>query len=219
MNLHKLLVFTFALFSFTELRAAPRMSPPPFAIVHGDPEVYVPQIAEIGGIRVGVNGRERLERIMGAGVYSISGHSNGRESWYVRHPASVISTDGFEHNREGEVVTSFEWTLDSSSPKNRNSGALPVARRLHSKPGWLGVILPGMERKQVLALLPRILLPVKSNAMKWEYNHAGFVRPSALNYDVYTQWSATLTFTRDTLTEISVSCEGHDLAPGTRPAK
>ena len=199
--------------------AAPLQSPPPFAIVHGDPEVYVPQISEVAGIRIGVNGRDRLERTMGAGVYSISGHSNGRESWYVRHPASVISTDGFEHNREGEVVTSFEWALDSSSPQNHNSGGMPVARRLLAKPGWLGMILPGMQRKQVLAVLPKSLKPVNINAMKWEYNHAGFVRPNALNYDVYTHWSATLTFTRDTLTEISVSCDGGDLAPGTRQKK
>ncbi len=179
----------------------------PYDVVSGDPPVSVPDIARVFGIRVGVNGRDRLERRLGQGIYSVGGHSNGVETWITDNSECQLVTEGFEHNREGEVVTYLEWTYQGSKNVKKRSRA--------GKNGWLKKIEPGISRQETLALLPANMKPAHPEQNMWQWTHSGFLRPNAVNEDVYTDWKATLEFKHNRLVIIRVTCEGGLSQPGS----
>lgn len=166
-------------------------------------QTVVPKIARILGIRVGYNGRDVLERRFGKGKYSVSGHPNGGETWRVLSPQSVIETDGFAMNAEGEVIESLSWGLEKSEK------SIPAVRRLSRRSGWMGKVKLGMTMQQVERLTRKILPPPTKKGDVWTWKARGYVRPSNPNGEApFEVWTATLTFARKHLREISVSVSG-----------
>ena len=165
--------------------------------------ISIPDIARILGLRVGWNGQERLERWFGKGLRTVSGHSGGRESWRTRSPNCYIETDGFCHNNEGEVLEYVSWGLDPSDDTKT-----PFIRHWPHRRGWLGVIIPGMSMNQVSRLTANKLPPPIKKDNKWIWVAESYNRPNPHNQDIFTMWTAHLSFHNKILSDIEVKCEG-----------
>jgi len=164
------------------------------------PQTSVPVIARILGVRVGWNGQERLERRFGKGVRSIGGHPLGVETWRTRHPVGKVVTEGFEHNGEGEVLETIEWTLGKAD------ASIPLARRLPQASGWLGTISLGMTERQIARLVRDKHLPAPTKAEgNWTWVQKGYVQ--LREFVVYRTWTAALGFENGKLTSLCVRCE------------
>jgi hypothetical protein len=168
----------------------------------------VPAIARLLGVRVGLNGQDALTRRFGDGTHTTSGHSGGRVTWHTLAPPGYITADGFNFNREGEVLESLDWDAGAA-----NDPRTPSARRLPLRPGWLGTVNLGMTIAQVRELTTDVLPPPSINGAVWTWKAGGFVRPSPVNSDVYTSWTAELTFNAGRLVGIELACDGGQRAP------
>jgi len=163
----------------------------------------VPAIARLLAVRVGYSGQEVLEKQFGKGHAVVGGHPGGGKVWRTRHPSGYIATDGFNYNNEGLALESLSWMLDpSTDPKT------PLVPHLPHHPGWLGVVEPGMSEKDVSRLTAHILSAPQKSGDTWIWKSKGFVRPSPANDDVYTLWTAKLSFHNRRLMSIEVSCTG-----------
>ena len=159
----------------------------------------IPRIASIMGMQVGVSGQKTLERRLGKGVRSIGGHPNSHLSWRTRMPEGVLAVDGFSFAADDSyVIEDLSWTRSSSA------GDLPMAR-LPRRSGWLGSIVPGMSEAEVRHLTARLPRP-KKHGSTWEWTSLGYFRPKLAQQQPYfSKWSATLTFKRGRLEQISLS--------------
>lgn len=176
---------------------------------HPDPKTSIPAIARLLGVRIGINGRDRLERKFGTGSYSVGGHPNGIETWRTRSPKGEIVTEGFCYNDEGEALENVDWSLESKS-----DSTIPRIHHLPYNAGWMGVINLGMTKAQVAQLTAKRLPPPKTEFEdEWIWEAKGFYRPSPVNGDVYRKWSATLIFEHDRVASIDVACDSEYSAP------
>jgi hypothetical protein len=176
-----------------------------------DPHVSIPAIARLLGVRVGYNGQEALERQFGSGLAVTGGHPGGRKLWKTHHPSGSVETDGFSYNHEGLVLETLSWTLGTiGDPK------IPSVRRLPRHAGWLGMVYPGMTQAQVSELTAHRLPAPRKAGNVWTWKATGFVRPNRNNEDVYTTWTAKLTFGRQHLISIDLECDGDLLPPPSR---
>jgi len=164
-----------------------------------DPSTSVPSIARLLGVRVGFNGQQALIQNFGDGLHSTGGHPGGMIHWNTHHPSGYIETDGFSYNEEGLAIEQLYWALDRpSDPK------IPFVRHLPRHAGWLGVVYPGMTTKQVSQLTTsRLPVPLKKGEV-WVWQAKGFVRPSPVNEETYTTWTAKLTFQKGVLNSIEI---------------
>ncbi|HLJ57377.1 MAG TPA: ankyrin repeat domain-containing protein [Chthonomonadaceae bacterium] len=173
-----------------------------------DPPTRVPAIARLLGVRVGWNGQGRLIRRFGDGTHSLGGHSGGTVTWHTVAPPGYIASEGFNYNGEGEVLENLDW--DSGPAVDHGT---PTARRLRPRSGWLGTVDLGMTIAQVRQLTAGVLPPPAIAGPVWTWRAHGFVRPNARQYDVYTTWTAELTFSAGRLGGIHLACDGGQRAP------
>jgi hypothetical protein len=173
-----------------------------------DPPTCVPAIAQILGVKVGSNGQEALKRMFGDGLHTIGGHPGGCINWYTHTPVGSISTDGFNYNDEGLALESLSWGLSATTDRS-----IPFVRLLPQNAGWLGVVTPGMTTEQVSQLTEGKLPTPQKQGNTWIWTAKGFVRPSPVNYDIYTDWTAQLTFQNGILDSIEIRCNGGLRAP------
>jgi hypothetical protein len=165
----------------------------------------VPQIARLLGVRVGYNGQGALERTLGKGLRAIGGHPNSRQLWRTRSPNGVIETDGFSMNDEGYYVESLDWT---SCDSEHSDPAIPWARSLPRRSGWLGVVNLGMTKREVMRLTVGRLPPPAQRGDTWKWKAKGFVVPKFEQLqDAYQGWTATLEFNHGRLVSIGIECE------------
>lgn len=165
------------------------------------PAWRVPAIARILDVRMGYNGQDALQRRLGEPMASIGGHPRGNKLWNISDPPGSVSTDGFPWNEEGLVLEDLNWELSRS-----DSARIPLVPHLAPHSGWLGVIYPGMSMTQVSDLIKGRVAAPKKRGNTWYWSAPGYVKPNAENSDVYTTWTAELTFQAGTLTEIKVGC-------------
>lgn len=167
----------------------------------------VPAIAQLLGVRVGVNGQKKLERVMGEGRHMIGGHPNSHEVWQTASPAGTIETEGFSLNEDGYVVESLSWSA-SDSRHTSSSSDFPLARKLPSNSGWLGTVNLGMTKQDVERLTKGKLPAPAKRGEVWVWKAQGFVRPKFQNgQPPFQLWTATLRFKHDRLTDIEVECQ------------
>jgi|GEM_PF-5729383 len=161
----------------------------------------IPPIAEVCGIAVGRNGRDRLARIYGEGAYSVGGHPDGMETWVFKNPSSRFSVEGFSFTaHEGEVIEWLDWTSDVGRP-----GKIPV-KRFRSK-GWLGEIVIGMPEKQALAIAEKKLGKGKFDSGAYEWTQTGWAQPADPNAQApFTKWEADLSIKDGRVSEIQINC-------------
>ena len=161
----------------------------------------IPKIARMFGVQVGLNGQAALERMLGPGNRGTGGHSNSREAWRTRSPQGTVDTDGFSTNDEGYVIEDLSWEL-GKAPK-----AIPVARRLPRRSGWMGVVDLGASMADVDRLTRNVLPPPKKDGDVWTWTARGFARPKIAHLqDPYRDWTATLTFENKHLVQIDLNC-------------
>ena len=163
---------------------------------------FIPPIASVLGIRVGHNGRGRLERVLGKGRYSVGGHPNGTETWRLIHPSSTVDVEGFSYTaHEGEVIEQLTWSAHVSF-------ALRPSRYRRTPTGWLGSIVPGMPQAEVLRSATHLLGSPQRKGGVYSWTQKGSSAPAFLNGgDPFTSWTADLTFTGEKLVEIDISCK------------
>ena len=167
----------------------------------------VPRIAQILGARVGLDTVESLEKRLGEGAPCMGGHPHGGRAWYIKSYRCWVYADGFEYDgKGGRIVDSIGlcsskedmYDFDYERPKPR----IPQISVASSKSiGWLGAIVPGMTKRQVLKLTAGLPKPTaKGFTLVWSVR--GTQRATD---DVHpTEWTAELTFSRDKLSAIAV---------------
>lgn len=179
--------------------------------MHPDPKTSVPDIARIFGLKVGYNGRKRLERLFGHGAYSVPDNPDGGEIWRTRKPKTGIYTEGFCRNKEGEVLEEVDWYMESQDHRST-----PLAHHITHDSGWMGLVNLGMTKEEVARLTgQRLPPPTIEHGDTWVWNAEGFVRPNSSHTDVYRKWTARLNFDNERLTAIALVCESEqsDLPP------
>ena len=164
---------------------------------------HIPPIAEIMGIRVGYDGRGRLERVFGDGLYMVGGHPNGAEVWEFARPRSQLYAEGFSYTaHEGETIEHLSWMSDSKEDAGKWRGALRRSR------GWLGKIYLGMQQAEALQLASQRLGQPKINKGEYEWTQTGWSVPAFLNgQDPLKTWTATLDCAKGKVKSVVVSSD------------
>ena len=140
-----------------------------------------------------------MERAFGDGKFSVGGHSNSVEEWYVGKPNSTIATDGFSYTQfEGQLIEGLIWSVD---PKSHKRGR----RKLGKGKGWLGKITLGMSRAEALKIASQILGKPKVEDGVYEWSQTGWSYPYDLNsQNPFDRWDAYLSFEASKVSEIEV---------------
>ncbi len=168
---------------------------------------YIPPIAHLIGFVVGRDTVEMLWSRFGHGVRFIGGHPNGSTAWYVPNEHLYVYSDGFDYNAHGRVIDSLEISLDNG-PEQRRMYAVRAPRSVI----FANKVRIGMTRSEVLRQLKSKLGPpqIHKNELKWEMPGNTVIRPpnptEFFEGEQYTNWTATLTFEKNVLTDILVEC-------------
>jgi hypothetical protein len=170
---------------------------------HANPKSkgQIPPIAHIAGFTVGVDTIEKMETRFGHGSVFTGGHPNGGRSWMLKPIGWKITADGFDYNKRGRVISSFEVaTLDELSD---NAGPARASAPKH-KLIFMNTIAIGMSRSNVLHLLKRKLPKPATAGQDLQWTMHGRAKN---NNTTYTTWTAKLHFEHDQLDYIDVECD------------
>ncbi len=172
----------------------------------------IPSIATIGGITVGKDTDTILKKRFGADGISVEGqHPMGGLAWYVHNLGLLVNSDGFNDSHDGEIIDSFSLSTGDHGPYPRKMVTHASARRL----AFMGMILPGMRRENVLRKLKILLPPPQVThdefwtgpglvALSWDM--AGKAGHDHYGHPYFTDWTAKLLFDHNKLVEIDVKC-------------
>jgi hypothetical protein len=173
------------------------------------PRDAVPAIARIAGAWVGRDTVERLEHRLGPGLHYTGQHPHGGRSWVSPSTHLWIDADGFDYNDRGRILNTIDLSLDDGQSADPHVPRIPARVRSRSL-AFMGMVLPGMSRAQVLRLLRNRLPPPKAeaSALTWEMRGWATIHPPRpdMRGTEYRVWDAQLRFRKDTLTDICVSC-------------
>ncbi len=168
----------------------------------------IPRIARLAGATVGRDTIEAMQTRLGAGAFIPGQHPIGGRSWSLRKQGLIVTADGFSYNSRGRIVDTLGLSLDGRNPVR----PAPSSWRL----AFLGTILPGMSRKDVMARLkgrlppPAVLRDTFWNGkgqQEFGWRMAGRTGRSAFGRARFTEWTTRLLFERDRLIEINIDCD------------
>jgi hypothetical protein len=159
----------------------------------------VPAIARILGVTVGQTTIERLEKKLGPGAPCMGGHPHGGRAWYLKPCRIWVYADGFEYDKKGGRIID-DIQLGISKQKMRYSftqetkkRSIPRVSARCKDAGWLGQVLPGMSRADVVKATVELPKPkAKGGKLMWSSG----------------EWSAELTSEKDKLVVLEVTGPG-----------
>lgn len=167
-----------------------------------------PAIASILDVRVGEATIEAIEKKFGNGAPCMGGHPHGGRAWYLNKQHIWVFADGFDYDKTGERIidhvrlgvakADMDYDFSYENPKS----AIPKVRVGSKTVGWLGHILPGMSKQDVLKLangLPKS--EAEGNNLTWS------MRGTYTTYELTKSavWTVELTFKKNILTLIDIS--------------
>lgn len=160
---------------------------------------HIPPIARILGIRVGYNGRGRLERAFGEGHIGVGGHSTSIETWMFEKGRSLLWTDGWCFTaHEGQLLEGLRWSLE-------DAGTDRPRRPVNPSNGWLGKIYPGMPKNDALKIATNRLGKPQIKDGEYAWSERGWSIPYDLNSDSpFDRWDAVLTFDQGRVSSIEI---------------
>ena len=167
----------------------------------------VPDITQILGVKVGSNTIETLEKKFCPGAPCMGGHPHGGRAWYLVSQRIWIYADGFEYVHAGRIIDSIQVGLRKKDMEYgfKYEEPYPVIPKVNisSKAiGWIGHILPGLTKQEVLKFAHNLPKPIATgDALIWSME--GTCRTMAGTEPAI--WTAELTFKKNILTTIEIS--------------
>jgi hypothetical protein len=161
----------------------------------------IPPIAALGGIRVGFDTVQTLDRLLGPARVSTGGHPRGIHTWRSQQSGYGLQADGFYYNDQGGRV------IDSLSvfiPSSEEAQLLPMADLPRKELLFMGVVSLGMGQKEVMKLLQGKLPKPKRDGATLVWKVDGDFRFNSVNHYRFKNWTAKLQFDRNQLSEINI---------------
>jgi hypothetical protein len=164
---------------------------------------YVPRIAQVGHVTVGVTTIEDLERQFGKGEKLLGGHPHGARGWISKQTGWYVYSDGFDYNDKGRVVSIYSVGIPERPLTSRElSKASSIPKNLLM---FMNTICPGTSRARALAAIHGLPATIKNQEVTLtSVSNGSILLKSNIKY---TKWTAILGFTRSRVSSIKVECE------------
>jgi hypothetical protein len=170
-----------------------------------DSKTKIPKFATIGGIRVGLDTMQYLEKRLGPGSPQLGGHPLGARIWRVPGTNDTIFADGFNSFDSHGISYAGGRQIDNFDVEVIDDiSDLPTARIKVRHLRFMNLVGLGATHHQAMLSLRNVLPPPDESTGDFVWRSSGFVRVSRVNHIVTTGWIATLHFENDRLTRFFV---------------